>query len=178
MIKYRADLYQLLPDKAVVAELGCAEGYFSADILRWPNVKRLYMVDLWGTIEKQFGDGSSPQNWHDKNYHDAMDRVLFASDRVTVLRGLTWDMAPKVGSNHLDMVYLDACHTYECVLKDLETWYHTVKPSGIIAGHDYLNRSYGVFDAVQQFASRYSVIVNTIPENKNEDAGFYFIKPK
>ena len=175
MIKYRSELYKLLPENSQIAELGCAEGYFSADILKWPNTGRLYMVDLWSTIPNQFGDGSSPQGWHDKNYLDAMDRVLSASDRVTVLRGLTWDMAAKVPNESLDMVYLDACHTYDCVLADLRAWVGKVKPGGVIAGHDYLNRAYGVFDAVQTFASGYSVTVNTIPENKDEDAGFYFM---
>lgn len=175
MIKYRRELHTLLPKDAVIAELGCAEGYFSADILRWPNTKRLYMVDNWGTIHGQFGDGASSQSWHDKNHQDAMDRVFFASDRVTVLRGITWDMAAQVLDNSLDLLYLDACHTYECVRKDLQTWFPKVKPGGVVAGHDYLNRSYGVFQAVEEFTTgKYQPVI--IAEDKTEDAGFYFKK--
>jgi len=61
MIKHRSDLYKLLPEDSVIAELGVAEGYFSADILRWANVKKLYCVDAWGKIEGQTGDGNNPQ---------------------------------------------------------------------------------------------------------------------
>lgn len=173
MIKYRSDLHQLLQSNSIVAEIGCAEGFFSADILRWPNVKEFYMIDNWGTIENQFGDGSSPQDWHDKNYSNAMMRVNFAIEKVKVLRGISWDMAAHVKDESLDMVYLDACHTYECVKKDLEAWVPKVKKGGIVAGHDMLNRAYGVYDAVHEFTGGN---FNIIPENKSEDAGFYFTK--
>jgi len=175
MIKYRADLHKLLPSDSVIAEIGCAEGYFSSDILRWPNCKTLYMVDYWGTIPTQFGDGASPKDWHDKNYSDAMMRVKFAIERVKVLRGISWDMASRVENESIDMVYLDACHSYDCVKKDLEAWYPKLKVGGFMAGHDYLNRAYGVFDAVRDFVNgRFEIV--TIHENKTEDAGFYFIK--
>lgn len=177
-IKYRNELWKLLPESAVMAELGCAEGYFSADILRWPVKGHLYMVDAWVRIPNQSGDGSSDQEWHDKNYNAAISRVEFAKDRVTVLRGLTWDMASQVSDESLDLVYLDACHTYECVIEDLNKWFPKVKKGGVIAGHDYKNRAYGVYPAVWNFTMggrMYEVF--DIPEDKEEDAGFYFYKP-
>lgn len=175
MIKHRIDLHKLLPEDSTVAEIGVAEGFFSAEILHWPNVKKLYCVDNWNTIPNQFGDGASPKDWHDKNYSDAMMRVNFAIEKVKVLRGISWDMAKKVDDESLDLVYLDACHSYDCVKKDLEAWYPKVKTGGFIAGHDYLNRAYGVFDAVRDFVNgRFEIV--TIHENKTEDAGFYFIK--
>jgi hypothetical protein len=175
MIKYRSDLYQILPEKSHIVEVGCAEGYFSSDILKWPNVSKLYMVDNWATIPNQFGDGASDQGWHDKNYSAAMMRVNFAIEKVKVLRGISWDMAKNVEDESIDLLYLDACHTYQCVLNDLQAWAPKVKKGGFIAGHDYLNASYGVFQAVQTFTSG-KCSVNTINENKSEDAGFYFRK--
>ena len=173
-MKYRSNLFEMLPQDAFIAELGCAEGYFSADILRWPNTKQLYMVDAWETLTNQTGDGTNPMSWHSKNYSDAMARVSFAKDRVKVLRGITWEQAKNVPDGSLDLLYLDACHAYSCVYKDLTTWLPKVKAGGIVAGHDYLNKSYGVFDAVRDFTNgKYKV--ETIPENKDEDAGFYFI---
>lgn len=177
-IKYRNELWKLLPGSAVIAELGIAEGFFSSDILRWENTGLLYMVDAWERIAYQSGDGSSPQEWHDKNYNAAMERVKFAGDRVKVLRGLTSAMSEKVEDESLDMVYLDACHTYECVMEDLAKWFPKVKKGGIVAGHDYKNKAYGVYPAVWNFTMggrMYEVF--DIPENKEEDAGFYFFKP-
>lgn len=175
MIKYRIDLHQLLPEKSVVAEIGVAEGYFSSDILRWPNVSKLYCVDNWATIPNQHGDGASEQVWHDKNYSAAMMRVNFAIEKVKVLRGISWDMAKNVEDESLDLLYLDACHSYSCVMNDLKAWAPKVKAGGWIAGHDYSNPAYGVFQAVKDFTDgKYSV--QLIPENKSEDAGFVFRK--
>ena len=172
MIKYRSDLYKLLPDDSVIAELGTAEGYFAADMLRWEVTKKLYVVDNWATIHDQSGDGNNPQEWHDKNYQDAMARLAFGNGRVEVLRGISWNMAKEVPDESLDLLYVDCCHTYKCVMNDLHAWVPKVKPGGIVAGHDFLNKAYGVYQAVVDFGKGFTVI----PENKNEDAGFYFIK--
>ena len=36
----------------------------------------------------------------------------------------------------LDFVFIDACHTYQAVKKDISSWLPKVKPGGILAGHD------------------------------------------
>lgn len=176
MLTHRANLHTIINIKDPVAEIGCAEGLFSADILRW-GVSVLYMVDNYATIENAFGDGASPQEWHERNMNQALARASqFSTATVHLLRGISWEQAEKVRDNTLGLLYLDACHTYDCVKKDLEAWYPKVKKGGIVAGHDFLNRSYGVNQAVMEFAGKYGYQVNTIPENKDEDAGFYFVK--
>jgi hypothetical protein len=133
------------------------------------------MVDAWDQLTGQTGDGTNPKAWHDKNYSDAMMRVKFAIEKVNVLRGISWEMAANVEDESLDLLYIDCCHTYECVTKDLQAWFPKLKRGGVCAGHDYINNAYGVFEAVRDFtAGNYAVHI--IPENKNEDAGFYFIK--
>jgi hypothetical protein len=75
----------------------------------------------------------------------------------------------------LDLVYIDACHSYECVRNDLNAWFGKVKKGGIIAGHDYKNNDYGVRQAADEF-TRGRFILHVLNENKDEDAGFYFRK--
>lgn len=169
----RADLWKLLPEFATVAEIGCAEGYFSADICRW-GVKKLYMVDLWDHIPHQTGDGNAPIEWHRKNYVEAMDRVK--GFPVQVLRGISWRMSEHVPDNSLDMVYIDCCHEYECVKKDLKAWYPKVKSGGVVAGHDINNAAYGVERAMTEFCNDLGVTFTIIPEH-GPDASFYFYKP-
>lgn len=175
-IKHRSELYKIIDLSLPVAELGCAEGYFSADILSW-GVKKLYMVDNWATIPNQKGDGGYDQNWHDQNYDKAIERVSKYNGRVKILRGMTTEMASNVPNESLGMVYLDADHSYEGVMKDLVAWYPKVVKGGIVAGHDFLMSHYGVNRAVHEFADPYHLEVHTVPENKPDDAGFYFTKP-
>lgn len=175
-INYRIELTNKMKElnlPLVAAELGCAEGYFSAELLKG-GIKHLYMVDNYGKIEGQTGDGNNDAEWHNSNLNKAMQKVSqIVSAEVTLLRGISWDMAREVKDESLGMLYLDACHSYECVLKDLQAWGSKVKQRGIIAGHDYLNKSYGVKQAVADFcAGKYQI--NVIRENKDEDAGFWF----
>ena len=178
-IKYRIELPELVKELRMpltAAELGCAEGYFSAELLK-AGITLLYMVDNYGTIQNAFGDGASPQEWHERNMSQALGRASqYSTATVELLRGISWDMASKVKDDSLGLLYLDACHTYDCVKKDLEAWFPKVKQGGIVAGHDFLNKSYGVNQAVHEFAGKHGYEVKTIMENKDEDAGFYFLK--
>lgn len=171
-IKHRWQINQLLPSNPIVAEIGCAEGLFSLEILQKWNPKLLYMVDLWESHPEFPGDAGSPQEWHTKNFEEAMQRVK--GHPVEVLRGPSVAMAQYAKTLSLDCAYLDACHSPECVMADLVAWVPKIKKGGICSGHDFLNKDYGVYDAVMEFTKgRYEV--RTIPENKIEDAGFYFI---
>jgi len=42
-----------------------------------------------------------------------------------------------VGDKTLDLVFIDADHYYESVLKDIIFWLQKIKPGGCICGHDY-----------------------------------------
>lgn len=182
-IRYRRELYKLLPDQAVVAELGCAEGLFSLDILKWPNTKLLYMVDMWECHPEFPGDAGASQEWHNKNYSDAMERVK--GFPVEVLRGPTVAMADFVENESLGLVYVDACHSYECVKADIRAWWPKLKSGGVIAFHDYEMSHYGVKQAVTEFVQfmndssvdNSTISINLLPEDKQEDAGAWIKKP-
>ena len=62
-----------------------------------------------------------------------------------------------------DYIYIDADHSYESVKADIETWLPFVKPSGIIAGHDYSAHFTGVVTAVNEFFDNNSDVLTPIP---------------
>jgi hypothetical protein len=176
-IKYRRDLYQLLPPNPVTAEIGVAEGFFSRDIIETCKSSLHYCIDSWEQLP-QTGDGGFDQEWHTKNYGATVSLLKPYGDRVHILRGLSWRMAQHVPDNSLDLLYIDGDHSYEGVKKDLESWYPKVKPGAVIAGHDFINPAYGVFEAVGHFTQARSIKVFVIKEDHDADAGFYFHKPK
>lgn len=174
-LKYRRDIPLLMKELGlpmIGVEIGVAEGYNSADLLAG-GLEKLYMVDIWKT-EKVEGDGSSDQEWHDKNYRATMFRVKKFGDKAVILKGFSEAMSIHVPDNSLGLVYLDGGHSYADVYMDLTIWIHKAVHGAVIAGHDYLNRSYGVRRAVEDFTNgKYKVHV--IEENKDEDSGFYFL---
>jgi cephalosporin hydroxylase len=57
-----------------------------------------------------------------------------------------------------DGIFLDATHTYEGILKDINIWTPLVCPTGWIAGHDFHPSWAGVPKAVtEKFGSNYTV---------------------
>lgn len=177
-IKYRTQLGELCEHLGMLgyaAEIGVAEGNFSKDLLNM-GFERLYMVDNWATIEGVKGDGNFGQEWHDKNLSRAKEQTEPFFDKVVILRGMSSKMCELVPDESLGLVYLDAGHDYSSVWFDLKHWYPKLKKGGIMAGHDFVNTAYGVAEAVHDFTSKRGIEVHLIAEDKNEDAGFWFIK--
>jgi len=168
-IKTRKELWRLLPKLPVVAEIGVAEGLFSRDMIEW-GLKKLYCVDIWQHSDKFFGDAGSEKEWHNQNRDDAFNR-LSRFDNVEFMQGESVEMAKYIEDNSLDLCYIDACHSYECVVADIQAYKNKVKKGGIIAFHDFLNNDYGVQQAVREFAHREGYEVNIINENNWHDAG-------
>ena len=175
-IKHRVQLPELLKHFELPLtgiECGCAEGFNAKDLLQ-NGIEKLFMVDAWERLNVS-GDGGNEQEWHDKNYNEAMERVSPFKDKVTVLRGLTTEMAREIPDNSVGFVYLDAGHDYNSVMNDLINYFPKLVEGGVMAGHDFINPAYGVKEAVEEFCKgKYTVHV--IPENQDEDAGFWFQK--
>ena len=175
MIKHRTQLNQLMPKRKLVgAEIGVASGLNANEMLMNWDIKTLYLVDNWECVPTQKGDASSPQSWHDFNLESTKRLMANHKGKSILLKGESKDMADKIKDESLDFIYIDGDHSYEGVMSDLKSWVRKVKKGGVVSGHDFLNIAYGVKEAVEQFANGTEVI--TIPENKDEDASFYFIK--
>lgn len=177
MIQHRKDLFKVLEHfnlKGEIAEVGVAEGNNSELMATWDCVTKVWMIDTWSTIDGQKGDGSNPQEWHSDNYMKCMN-IAFHNVKCYISPGMSIDVAKIVPDESLIMVYLDANHSYEAVIDDLNAWFPKIVSGGIISGHDFMNDEYGVKRAVNEFCSgRFKI--NIIPETQDCDASFWFIK--
>lgn len=177
-IRHRRDLWKVIKVKGDAAEIGVAEGYFSADILSWPNrFPKVYMVDRWCSMPDKFGDSSMPQEWHDKNLREAVQRVLAFGDRPMFLQGESALMSAMVPDKSLAFLNVDGDHIYEGVKSDIWIWIPKIVSGGVIAFHDYENTAYGVKQAVQEYIKQEGIELHLLPEDKIEDAGAYFFVP-
>lgn len=167
MIQHRHQLPELLKHfnlPLVAAEIGVAEGYFSHDLLN-NGIEKLYLIDAWRTLD-QPGDGNSPQEWHEKNFKQAMDRIsALKRGEYVMLRGLSADMAKSVPDNSLGLVYIDGDHSYTGVTADLNNYLPKLVRNGILAGHDIQNSAYGVKQAVEEFCKNNNLQWHLIPES-------------
>lgn len=183
IIRHRRDLWKLLYLLGLsgdAAEIGVAEGNFSRDMLAWeavqrPIIQKLYMVDRWRCTPSVKGDSSMPQSWHDKNFERAKQQVSPFGDRAVLLQGESVEMSNRVPAQSLALLYIDGDHSYNGVMNDLNAWVPKVMQGGIVALHDFENLNYGVNQAVRDFCKIHRKTLISIPEDKPEDAGAYFI---
>lgn len=76
-----------------------------------------------------------------KNYSKkSVEKNLSEYPNITIIKGNTYVEAFNVKA---DFIWIDADHTYEGVMKDLEAAEFSLKIGGVIGGHDY-----GVIDGV------------------------------
>ena len=163
----RARMLSVLPEKAVCAEIGTWKGNFAAVILEHRRPAHLYLVDPWEhRAEGDYADASyggkmeGGQVSMDAMYDEVAARFSaeVESGQVEILRQRSTDAAAALPDESLDWVYIDGDHSYEGVKADLEAYFRTVKPGGLMAGDDYGHVGSwfedGVTRAVDEFAAR------------------------
>ena len=67
----------------------------------------------------------------------AKARLARFGSRVKIIKGESLAVARKIENGSADLVFLDAGHAYQSVRADILAWLPKVKPTGLIAGHDY-----------------------------------------
>ena len=132
-------------ENLTVVEVGSYTGESGAIFLGTGKVSRLYCVDPWKSGYDDQNDYASRSNMND--VERCFDERIGGDDRVFKLKG-TLDTVNLPSS--ADIVYIDACHTYEACKYDIHVAIERVNPR-IIAGHDYNVSPYlGVKRAVDE----------------------------
>lgn len=79
---------------------------------------------------------------------------------VTKLVARSFEAAPTI-EQMVDSVFIDADHSFESVVIDIETWLPKIQSGGIICGHDYWPNHWGVMEAVNRTVPGFSVVPET-----------------
>jgi predicted O-methyltransferase YrrM len=130
------ELVKQLPAKdAVIVELGGEYGRsaseFAYALRAYGKQGHVYTIDLFPTNHPVVGNllDAWRVNISEAGYQEV----------CTPLRASTIEGA-KVWAEHntpIDLLFIDAVHTYEDVWQDIAAWNEFVKPGGIVAFHDY-----------------------------------------
>ena len=135
-------------------------------ILRYnKSLEEYWGIDNFNHIESEYHRKLTPEVW-DGAYFQAC-RYMVYNPILKVLRMTSLNASKLFQKKSLDMVFIDGNHTYEYVKEDMECWEPLIRKGGIISGHDYLNPTYGVKQAVDE---RYGEKVKELP------GGCWYIK--
>jgi hypothetical protein len=131
-----------------VFELGVGKSQTFEYLLKHCSDINIIGVDLWQKREKSTVIGSETyEDWDmEALYNKAKDIEERYCARALVWRISTTEAAKRVPDNSLDLVFVDADHTYEAVMRDIKNWLPKLRPGGYMFGHDidWLSVQYGV----------------------------------
>jgi len=124
------------------AEIGVQKGRFSRLMFEIIPGLKLKCVDIWR-----------------RNYNTA--KKMLAEYDAELIRMGSERAVKKIPNSSLDFVYIDAAHDFDNAIIDIIKWSPKVKHGGIVAGHDYIDRThhyqYGVIEAVNSYTKSHNI---------------------
>lgn len=135
-------------DFSIMAEVGVRDGRTTFYLL--DNIPYLKIIAIDINISKFYSS-------------DVKEKY---GDRLVPIRSLSEFAADQILDNSLDLVFIDANHSYEFVKKDIIKYSPKLKKHGLLTGHDI---DYpGVNKAVKELISDFDVAPNFVWIKKNE----------
>jgi hypothetical protein len=140
-----------MPQGGVVAEVGVWRGEHADIILTENKPSRLFLVDQWLHFEDPSNQNVVKHSQKDiDDIYVQVCKDFSMHPEVSVVRGCSYEIGELFPNRFFDWVYIDACHEYEPMKKDLCAWWGKIKIGGYLCGHDY-EPHVGVFAAVNEF---------------------------
>lgn len=164
---------RLPPRGGLIVEVGVLIGALSTEILRKRSDAVLHMVDNWRPMAEQPASYIATGDDHalhdaqrvESHYRQASRVARRFPGRAIIRRGDSVEIAEDFTPGEIDLVFLDADHSFEGVTADLAAWEIRVKAGGWIGGHDYRNPDprfrFGVTEAVDAWAERRGLQLET-----------------
>lgn len=135
----------------VCVEVGVLSGDHAVAMFCLLNPKMLYLIDSWVNETEM--------------YNEVCDK--FDTNKcVQVIRSDSVQASYMI-SEELNIVYIDADHSYESVLRDMGQWYGKIKTGGMLSGHDWNKPDTGVKKAVKDFCKLNSLKYNISDNDRN-----------
>jgi hypothetical protein len=176
----RNKLLELFPKHLCWAEVGVYRGDFSQRIFDAANPSELHLIDNWrfdvedhnpsGDSAEHFSNFSGKIHWQhfgddpnatqEQNYQHVKTRFAGAGN-VKIIRANSVDGIAGLPDQHFDVMYVDANHQYEYVLRDMMEVRKKLKQGGIMLLNDFYEgpggaeQNLGVMSAVNTFVKRY-----------------------
>jgi predicted O-methyltransferase YrrM len=132
-----------------VAEIGVMNGAIVEYVLdRCPTIKEYWAVDSWTNYEGYEQNFKKDDVWEGKHLH--VCSLMKRYPNLKVVKDFSVNAASIFEPGYFDLVFIDANHLYDYVIKDLDVWFELVKKDGVICGHDYERRHKDVVRAVNE----------------------------
>lgn len=136
--------------KRVAVELGSYSGESLSIMAGHGTFKKIICVDKWS----EYSSVAEPL------FDEVVASLQLSHPELEVVkRKMTTNRAHKrIRDKSVDLVYIDALHTYDAVRQDIFNWIPKVKLYGYLAGHDYSWRFAGVIRAIYELLGKPDIV--------------------
>lgn len=128
---------------SVIAEIGVWKSHMMRKILKSECSKIIteyWAIDKWEVLGIEHGHMSNKtkEDWDSLYFNCCKYLPWFKQLRIIREESTkTARIFNKFVGGYFDLVFIDASHFYEDVLRDIKAWKSLVKKGGFISGHDY-----------------------------------------
>jgi hypothetical protein len=152
-------LLRLAPEKGlVIGEVGVGLGHFSRFLLDHMKPSTFVAFDLFNLHTMPDVWGRTPEQAFQGRTHRAHYEHIFAHhmSRVVIEEGESHERLATYAEGFFDILYIDADHRYEGVVRDAAAGAPLVKPDGLLVFNDYMmcdhmgHAPFGVIPAVHE----------------------------
>lgn len=168
MISTREQICNKFKNNLIGCELGVFKGEFSEVLLNSNKFKKLYLVDIFdGQMMSGDKNGNNIVFSNGDELHEIVSNKFKHNKNVEIIKQCSVKFLESFPDEYFDFIYIDSSHEYFHTQKELEQSYRVIKKNGgIISGHDYSEVSFkGVFDAVNEFAQKFNLKIETTTED-------------
>jgi hypothetical protein len=157
-----SNFVKILNNQETIVEIGSYKGqstvYMAVEIANSNKKINFYAIDTWeGSKENR--DKFSPHFTYniDKLYDIYLNNISSVNNYINNIKMESIKASLLFEDESIDIVFIDACHEYECVYEDIMAWLPKVKNKGILAGHDYNHGWPGVNKAVDEILGKNNI---------------------
>ena len=121
------------------AELGVSTGLNFDSLMQLNKNLKLYGIDCFeseGNELEQYDKGIYQGRTQTDAIENAKRIEAKYPNRARMIFKRTDKACEIIPDGHLDFIFIDADHTYEGVIRDIEMWEPKVQKNGLIMGHD------------------------------------------
>ena len=154
--RYLRNIVAELPKDCTIVEVGSYLGksarQFGKGLKRFRRKGVIHCVDRWCDYDGE--DGAEVRKRFDRLMKPFPHKAI-QEDSATAHKHFE--------DKSVDLLYIDANHSYECVKEDITNWYPKLKKNGILIGHDYSEKFPGVEKATKEiFGDKVNVVARSI----------------
>jgi len=119
--------------------LGKSTNYLTNKITESKKNIKLYSVDTFKGSNSSTTEIETVNSFGGDVFYEFMQNTIISNNygNFEIIKDTSKSASNHFLNNSIDYVMLDANKEYDSVLSDLDSWYHKVKPNGIISGYGY-----------------------------------------